>query len=347
MLHPPRFLFIDINKRCNLRCQHCLYWRQDEDDRENYISRQRRTEIFEEFAEMNPQGTVVLCGGEKMLDCDNYFSASRTCQALGLKCFSVVNGTRIQNAQIAEQMIREGPSEITISLNSHLPEVHDRTRGMVGSYAKAVTALRLLLVARERLNSAKPVYAMAVICEQNYRELDPFYAFVLNDIGADKLKLNFLQPTFGAPSGFDDLFFEQNVIKDPAELVSIIKDCDKKYGLNINPKWLQQVAMYHQSIQQNQDARRGWGGTAGTREHICNSYERNIMVDLYGNARLCFSSRFPSLRLLQRGNLRFFWESSYFIRQMMKNCNAYCGISHSVRRENATLKINLECPLDT
>ena len=35
---------------------------------------------------------------------------------------------------------------------------------------------------------------MAVICEQNYRELDAFYRFVLRDIGADKLKLNFLQP---------------------------------------------------------------------------------------------------------------------------------------------------------
>lgn len=347
MSNPPRFLFIDLNKRCNLRCQHCLYWQQDEDDRENYISRQRRYEIFEEFAEMNPQGTVVLCGGEKMLDYDDYFFASRYCQSLGLRCFSVVNGTRIQNSGVAEQMIREGPSEITISLNSHLPEVHDRTRGAVGSHAKAATALRLLLAARERLGSAKPIYAMAVVCEQNYRELDLFYAFVLNDIGADKLKLNFLQPTFGAPSGFEDLFFEQNIIKDYEGLISIIKDCDKKYGLNINPIWLQQVAMYHRSVQQNRDARRGWGGTAGTDEHICNSYERNIMVDLYGNARLCFSDRFPSLQLGKRGNLRFFWENSYFIRQMMRRCNSYCGISHSVRRENATLKPKTEDSVTT
>ena len=55
---------------------------------------------------------------------------------------------------------------------------------------------------------ATKIYVMAVICEFNYRDLDAFYDFVLNDIGADKLKLNILQPTFGPPTvWYQDRFF--------------------------------------------------------------------------------------------------------------------------------------------
>ena len=179
---------------------------------------------------------------------------------------------------------------------------------------------------------------MAVMCEQNYRSVEQFYNFVINDIKADKLKLNFLQPTFGPQDPeLDDDFFAENIIKDNDELGAIINKCDKKYNLDLNPAWFDAVLMYHRSVKKNGDALMGWRGRKGTEQHICNSYERNIMVNLYGQARLCFSSAFPAYNLSKSGDLKYFWENSDFIRKKMQNCNAYCGISHSVRRESATL----------
>ncbi len=35
---------------------------------------------------------------------------------------------------MADRMILEGPSEITVSLNSYGAEVHDRTRGVSGAF---------------------------------------------------------------------------------------------------------------------------------------------------------------------------------------------------------------------
>jgi MoaA/NifB/PqqE/SkfB family radical SAM enzyme len=32
---PPRFLFLQVNKRCNLRCVHCAFWRDNDDDKPN------------------------------------------------------------------------------------------------------------------------------------------------------------------------------------------------------------------------------------------------------------------------------------------------------------------------
>ncbi len=179
---------------------------------------------------------------------------------------------------------------------------------------------------------------MAVVHEQNYRDLDYFYDLVLNDIKADKLKLNFLRPTFAQPfAKYKDKFFKRNIIADYEKLENIIKACDKKYKLKINPVWFEQVKMYHRSVNNNRDAHLGWRGTTGIEQHIYNTYERNIMVDLYGNARLCFSTAYPSYLLKNRGDLKCFWENSDAIRDNMRYCNSYCSISHSVRKENATL----------
>ena len=334
---PPRWLFIDVNQRCNLRCQHCMYWKTKPLDPALHMSISRRNEILREFAELNPAGKVVICGGESMLDLDRYFAVTVQCRQLDLRCCSVINGTRIGSIDMASRMMSEGPTEITVSLNSHHPGLHDETRGVKGSFAMAVRALRLLVQARCSGENDAKIFAMAVIFERNYRELDAFYDFVLNDIGADKLKLNFLQPTFGPPSlWYQDRFFADNLIRDEEELARIILACDEKYGLHINPVWLEQVKMYHRSVHRNGWARLGWHRGKGMEEHICNSYERNIMVDLQGRARLCFHPAFPSTELEQPGDLRRFWEQSDQLRQRMSRCNRYCAISHSVRSEPAT-----------
>ncbi len=48
----PRFLFLQVNKRCNLRCTHCEFWMRD-DDFSNYLDVMRLGEIVEEFSEIN------------------------------------------------------------------------------------------------------------------------------------------------------------------------------------------------------------------------------------------------------------------------------------------------------
>jgi MoaA/NifB/PqqE/SkfB family radical SAM enzyme len=337
---PPRFLFLLINKRCNLRCVHCDYWKSHDDDKQNYLSRTRRTEILEEFSRLNPSGRVVICGGEPMLDLDDFFHVSQTSRALGLRCLAVVNGTRIRSAELARRMIEEGPHEISISLNSHREALHDQTRGVSGAYRKAVEALRLLCDARRCAGvSDTKINVMGLIYSGNYREIEPFYDFVLNDIGADKLKLNFLQPTFGQTDPDDHFFFDGSEI-DADELFAVLQRCDKRFRLGLSPVWMRQVHMYFTSLARDATRVRGWGAKGKTADHICNTYERNVMVDHYGVARLCFSTAFPGVQLRKAGDLAEFWRGSNSIRNKMRKCNAYCGMSHSVRKEASTIAGN-------
>ena len=194
----PRFLLLHVNQRCNLRCLHCRYWHRGDEDRDRYLAPDRKREVIEEFAELGPGGRVVICGGESMLDLEDYFAISVACRRVGLRCLSVTRGTRVTDDALADRMIREGPHEITISLDSHEEEEHDRMRGVSGAFAKAVRAIRRLTAARDRApESDTRVLAMALVHEGNYRELPAFYEFALGELGVDKLKLNFVQPSFG------------------------------------------------------------------------------------------------------------------------------------------------------
>ncbi len=342
MKKPPEFLFLSINEHCNLRCLHCDYWRMR---RPSLLTTRltRLAEILEEFASMSPGGKIVICGGEPTLDTGTYFETCRISRSLNLTTLSVTNGSTVGTPEDAEVMISDGPDEITVSLDGCDPETHDRMRGARGAFAEATRALSLLLVARGRATldgRRRPkIYAMGLLTASTCQRLDSFYELVLEQIGADKLKLNAVQPSFlntRAGQRLDsDEFFEVESQVDPDALDRDLAACDQKWHLNLNPAWRSQVVSYFRALWQKPQLARGWGGGFETSELLCNSYDRNVMVDVHGRASLCFSTAFPARQLEKRGDLRDFWESPG-CREEMSNCRALCGISHSVRREHAT-----------
>jgi MoaA/NifB/PqqE/SkfB family radical SAM enzyme len=128
-----------------------MYWTREEVVLPTHISIEQRSDIIAEFSTLNPQGAVVICGGEALMNPERYWPITRQCRSLGLRCLSVMNGTMVTDLRFARRLLTEGPSEITISLNSYIPEVHDSTRGITGSFDLAVNAIRLLLQARKEL----------------------------------------------------------------------------------------------------------------------------------------------------------------------------------------------------
>jgi MoaA/NifB/PqqE/SkfB family radical SAM enzyme len=329
-------MFVELNRACNLRCAHCDYW-METDDEATLPDHQRLAFLISEFAALSPHGTIVTCGGEPMLRLGAWFEMARLVRKHGLSMFSVSNGTRIRDAAMAERVIREGPHEISISLNAATAAEHDRTRGVSGAFEKTTKAIRLLVEARQRLGlNDRKIIVMGLVYAGSYRNLPQFYDFVLNDLKADKLKLNMLQPTF-RQSGQLDPFFASEYQVDPDELATIMEAAAVRHGLDINTAFTEQAAMYFRSLAAANDLEKGWQSTSSTREHICNTYDRNIMVDLEGIARLCFSTGFRGEKIEKTGDLKRFWDGTEDIRQKMRVCNRWCGISHSVRKESATL----------
>lgn len=321
MLNPTTF-YCELNELCNLACEGCTFHKTE---RRLSFSDDLITGLISEFAAMGGS-TVVTCGGEASLEGERFWNLHRSARAAGLRSFSVTNGTRITAAN-ARRWVTEGPSEITVSLDSHDPAKHDKWRGLPNWHV-ATGAINRLLAARDGISPR--VYAMTIVAERSYRDLPDLYELVLGKLGADKLKLNMAQPTFGFVK--DDKWFAENCIKDPDDLIRVIQACDHEWEIDRNPQWLADVRMYCESVLRNADAAKGRRGAGETEWNICNSGERNIWLSWKGGARLCPSAVFPGARIRTPADLRNFWQTATW-RDEMASCKRYCGISHSVRRE--------------
>jgi len=289
------------------------------------ISTPRRIEIIEEFASLNPQGNVAICGGEILLQPQRLFDLSRRCNELDLQSQIATNGSLIDDA-MAERLILEGPSQIALSLNSATAAVHDETRGRNGSFDEVVRAVKHLQRARSTHGRPTRIHIHTIISKRNYRELEALHQFALTELGVDRISMGFLQPTFGLEVSKADRYFAENVVEDDQALTDSLMRCDERFGLGLNPDWIEQAQMYHRSIRESGQAAQGWAVRRATEEHICETYQRNLTVDPQGVARLCFSSIFRGRKLRRRGDLTKFWNGADDIRRKMKRCHAHCGV---------------------
>jgi len=326
-------MLVQPNLTCNLRCQHCHLWRNTDPARRTDQYAGLRLQAVREFAEMNPRGTVITCGGEPLAEPDHYYNLCQTARANGLISMSVLNGTLTDTQDQADELLTLGADEISLSLDHPREDIHDRQRGMRGAYRKTVECLRMLLDARRRLGLPRKLYVMLMVCDINCRCIDEAYDLVLNRLGADKLKLNFLQPTISLSTKTDTYWELHTRHIDSEALMAMIDRCEGKYGLSFNPGWKDSVRCYLDSL-----GRYHHGGPKQTSRQLCNSPDRNIVIEIEAKMRLCIHSKFPSIPYRQWGDLRRYWFSpeTEQLRVKMRDCRDFCGICHTFKKEPAT-----------
>lgn len=147
----PTSISLTITNACNLRCQMCGQWSQ-----EGYIrcqpERLRREmgladwkRIIDELAENGIQ-SLLLRGGEPFVF-PGIIELIAYIRARGIAISIDTNGTRLKD--FAEDIARIGGIHLTLSLDG--PEaVHDRVRGVAGTYARLAEGLRALAEAESR-----------------------------------------------------------------------------------------------------------------------------------------------------------------------------------------------------
>ena len=323
-MQPKLTLYVELNRRCNLRCEHCDFWKKDH--RMGWSTEKLRW-VINEWASIGGDA-VVTCGGEASLEGEKFWDFHKFAREAGLRSMSVTNGTRVTHGNVG-RWATKGPSEITVSLDHIDPGAHDAQRG-APNWEVAVRALRLLVSHPNR----PAVYAMAIVSEVNYRRLPEMFELVLGRIGADKLKLNMAQPGFGWRD--DDQWWPKAWVRDPDDLVRVIEACDKTWGIKRNPQWLKDIHMYFESARRLQeDAPRARLLQSGTIRPICAAGERTVWISTKGNARRCPSAMFPGKAIVKPGDLAKFMNEVGT--EGMDTCTKLCGISHSVRRTTSTV----------
>jgi AdoMet-dependent heme synthase len=155
-----------ITNRCNFKCRHC-YSRTDpseELDRQTLFACIEKLVVFGVLS-------INFGGGEPLLRSDLLEIASHASQR-GLRVSMNSNGYLIDLIK-ARELKGAGFAKVGISIDSHLPEVHDNFRGIKGSYQRAVSALSWLREAGIKTSLS------TVICKINHHAIEDLVHFAV------------------------------------------------------------------------------------------------------------------------------------------------------------------------
>ena len=184
MAAPPlRLMFWETTKACNLRCQHCRAVPEAERSRVE-LTTEESFGLIDQIAEV-ARPVLILSGGEPLYRSD-IFDIGAYGVSKGFRMALATNGTLIDRA-IAARIQSTGFSRVAISLDGAVAATHDAFRGIPGSHARAVDALRLL---RE---AGVSIQINSTVARHNVSELPAMLDLALS-LGADALHIFMLVP---------------------------------------------------------------------------------------------------------------------------------------------------------
>jgi MoaA/NifB/PqqE/SkfB family radical SAM enzyme len=122
---------------CNLKCEMCNHWRET---REPPVSSDRAREVLNELAELGTK-KIHLSGGEPMLR-PQVPDLVEQASALGIKVTMTTNGTLIDKVK-AKRLVEGGLRGVNISIDSPVRKMHEKIRGVEGSFKATLKAVEL------------------------------------------------------------------------------------------------------------------------------------------------------------------------------------------------------------
>jgi SynChlorMet cassette radical SAM/SPASM protein ScmF len=186
--YPLGYLYFYLTQGCNLACSHCYLAPKFDPDGSRYGT--LPLELFQKaIAEAIPLGlhTVKLTGGEPLLHPDIIPMLEFLIQKK-IALFMETNGVLL-TSEIVKTITKIEDSFISISLDSADPEIHDKIRGVNGSFEKATAAIRILAD-----NDLRPQIIMSIM--QSNANVGQIGALIdlAEELGASSVKFNIIQP---------------------------------------------------------------------------------------------------------------------------------------------------------
>ena len=180
----PLVLSWNVTRKCNLKCPHC-YINATSQEPIYELSTEEAKNLIDQICEVS-KPLLVLSGGEPLLRQDIY-ELVRYGTLKGLKMGLGSNGSLIDD-DVAKKLKEAGIETVSISLDSHIPEQHDKFRGVKGSWAKAVKAVKALR------KKGVLVQINTTVTQQNYDQIDDIMSMA-EKLGVENFHLFFLVPT--------------------------------------------------------------------------------------------------------------------------------------------------------
>lgn len=171
----------DVTSTCNLRCKHCsvadLYFRGSPTEN---LSQAERIRVIDTLAD-GGVGFVSFLGGEPLTLGESFFDLLRYANRRNIRTTVVTNG-QLLTRETSIRLIDAGLGALVVSIESPLPEVHNKIRGK-RTFERLISNLEEFLSVRGVSSDVK-LNINTVLCSVNrstFVGMIPFCA----DLGAD------------------------------------------------------------------------------------------------------------------------------------------------------------------
>lgn len=135
---------IDITYNCNFRCKHCYNSSGEHVRSKREMSDEEIIRIVKELIGLGVE-TICICGGEPMLRKNLiYIIADLTKNNTKEIALSMVTNGYLITEEDAKKLAASGMNQIQISIDGRYAESHDWLRNKVGSFDRAINAIKML-----------------------------------------------------------------------------------------------------------------------------------------------------------------------------------------------------------
>ncbi len=180
----PLLVYWEMTRACGLSCRHCraeaIPWRDPLE-----LSTEEGYTLLEKLAGFGePMPHLVLTGGDPLMRPD-LFELIGHARGLGFKVAVTPSGTERLTKEVMQRMRQAEVWMVAMSLDGSSPQRHDAVRGVDGSFAQTLKALRW---ARE---AEIPVQVNTLVCAETLGDLSAIHA-VVSDLDIAQWALFFL-----------------------------------------------------------------------------------------------------------------------------------------------------------
>ncbi len=181
----PLIIALSITEKCNLRCPMCLLWKSRNLYENNQdLVMEDWVRVIKEIGRNNSM--VYITGGEPFLSKDLFQIISQL-KKEKILCGVTTNGVFLK--EHANRLINTGIDFVSVSLDGP-KEIHDKSRGINGTYDKVINGLEELI--KYRKSSLLPnIKINCVVSKDNVYLLEEILS-IGNSIGIDEVSFQHL-----------------------------------------------------------------------------------------------------------------------------------------------------------
>ena len=296
--YKPLYVKLKVFYGCNLKCEMCNHWRET---REPPVSADRFKEVITQLAELGTQ-KIHISGGEPMLR-PQIPELVEHASSLGIKVTMTTNGTLIDKVK-ARRLVEAGLRGVNISIDSPIRKVHEKIRGVEGSFKATTKAVGLFQ--RYKHKGKLTVRINTVVSRTNYQTLESL-PDLAHKLGADGINLIPVDDHCGEILSMrrkDIKLFNEEIAPKIAERATSL-------GLIVSDDEAYPFGQTEDEVRLGRAGRYAFGYYDS---HPCYAPWAHSLIDFNGNVYVCCMTRerIPPIGNIVKQSFKEIWEGATY-----------------------------------